>query len=130
MSLRKNQGGSLRVVHARNLLVRLEHEIYAREWATSASIHALLLRECNHLTAALAQAGIEILRAALDNRVVPGKQLLDYLQRMSRLDRPHRQSLITELAWEKARQGDEKAENPIDTELKYCTANGACGTPH
>lgn len=54
---------SLRYVHTRNLLARLQHEVYARQWSAAATVFALLLREANHCIAALTQFGIEILNA-------------------------------------------------------------------
>ena len=138
VSLWKNEGHSIRVHQTRILLVRLQHDIYARDWASAAMTHAQLLKEFNHLSAALAQSGIEILRAAVDMRMpslsrsthgmsTPKEGLNTYLQYMLRLDRRHRKPLTLSRAWEEARQGREKPRDVIDSALLFCTAEGACG---
>ena len=73
---------SVRTLHARAVLTRLQHEVFCGHTAAAMRLLALLLRDFGHLRTPLAQAGIELLRARPSER----GRLLRFVRRMARLD--------------------------------------------
>ena len=98
-STSKPQNSTVRVDHARSLLTRLQHEIYAQRPAEAMRLLALLLRTFTHLRTPLAQAGIQL----LSQRPSDAPKLVRWANRMSKLDRPHRSTWLLSAAFERLR---------------------------
>ena len=77
---------TVRILHARALLTRMQLEIYRGDRPAALRLLATLLREFIHLRAALAQAGFELLSSSANEH----EQVLRFGRRMAMLDKPNR----------------------------------------
>ena len=77
---------TVRILHARALLTRMQLEMYRGDRPAALRLLATLLREFMHLRAALAQAGFELLSSSAKEH----EQVLRFGRRMAMLDKPNR----------------------------------------
>ena len=111
---------SLKLTHARNLLTRLQHEIYCGRIASALRILSLLCREYSHLRSPLAEAGFELLRST------PGGEahIERFGMRMARLDKTNRTRWLLTTATACLRRRERRATAAGSTNGRVSTDAG------